>query len=457
MSAELTSASEHGRLSRETFAAAMAPFGLGAGARIAVAVSGGADSIALARLLAQWARDNGADLAAVTVDHRLRAEAAAEAAQVAAWLQPYCPHVTLAWEEGALESRERSPQKAARDARYRLMAGWCARENRSHLFLAHHADDQAETFLIRLTRGSGINGLASMAPVTRLRTTAGDVLLARPLLGHTKTDLADVCRNLGQPWLEDPSNENRASARIRFRQAAHLLEEEGFSRDRLLETVAHMQRARAALDQAAQQLLATATAWDQYGAVRVSLRAWAAAPEEIGLRALSGLLTAAGGQVYGPRFESLTRIATQMRNAHTQKGPWRDSTLHGCFIARDADCIVIQREAAQIDHVAAAAPGAPVLWDGRFRITLPAALAGGPFRIAAWTSAAPPEKLSDVPARLRASLPAVYDASGLAAVPHAGYLRADLARSGLEPADVACIPALAASFGVSAADETAPF
>ncbi len=422
----------------------MAPLGLGPGARIAVAVSGGADSMALARLLADWARTAGADLAAVTVDHRLRAEAAAEARQVAAWLQPHgIPHATLAWEDGALEPAARSPQKAARDARYALMAAWCAGQNRSHLFLAHHADDQVETFLIRLTRGSGINGLAAMAPLTRLRAAAGDVLLARPLLGFTKADLTDVCKALGQPWLEDPSNSNRASARIRFRQAARLLEEEGFSRSRLLETVTHMQRARAALDQAAQQLLRTATAWDQYGAVRLGLRAWAAAPDEIALRALSSLLTAAGGQVYGPRFESLTRIAAQMR-----KGPWRDSTLHGCLIVRDADCILIHREAAAIDHAVPAGPGTPVMWDGRFRVTLPAALSGGPFRIAAWIGA---DGLPDVPARLRATLPAVYDALGLAALPHAGYLRADLARNGPAAPDVVCIPALNASLGASSA------
>ncbi len=449
MSAELTSVFEQGRLSREAFAAAMAPFGLGAGARIAVAVSGGADSMALALLLAAWAKDTGADVAAVTVDHRLRAEAAAEAAQVAEWLKPRgVAHATLAWEEGALESKDRSPQKAARDARYRLMTAWCLREGRSHLFLAHHADDQVETFLMRLTRGSGINGLASMAPVTRLRAAAGDVLLARPLLAFTKADLADVCRNLGQAWLDDPSNQNRASARIRFRQAARLLEEEGFSRDRLLETVAHMQRARAALDHATHQLLRTATAWDQYGAVRISLRAWAAAPEEIGLRALGGLLTAAGGQTYGPRFESLTRIANGMR-----KGPWRDSTLHGCVISRDADCILICRETAAIDHQVRADAGVPVLWDGRFRITLPSGLPGGPFRIAAWNGADSQAHLADLPARLRAGLPAVYDAFGLAALPHAGYLRADLARGGLEPPDVACVPALTTSFSVPAMDE----
>ena len=429
----------------------MAPFAIAAGARIAVAVSGGADSMALTRLLSAWAGAHGVNLAAVTVDHRLRAEAAAEARQVAGWLEPLgIAHTTLIWEQGAQEAKGRSLQKAARDARYGLMAAWCAAEGRSHLFLAHHADDQVETFLIRLTRGSGVSGLAAMMPATTLGTAGGSVVLARPLLGFAKADLLAVCRTLNQPWIEDPSNTNTASARVRFRQAARLLEEEGLTRGRLLETVGHMQRARAALDQVASQLLRTATAWDQYGAVRLGLSAWSAAPEEIALRVLSRLLTAAGGQVYGPRFESLTRIAGALRS-----GPWRDTTLHGCFIAREQDCILIHREAAPIDHVVSAKPGETVMWDGRFQIKLPANMPEGPWRIAAWTPEDSLAPLQDVPYRMRTTLPAVYDSFGMAAVPHARALRDDLAAAGVEPLDVACIPALNTLSGVPPAEDPA--
>ena len=451
MSAGSNAPFQDNTLGEEAFARAMTPFGLKAGARIAVAVSGGGDSMALARLLAAWAGAQGIDLAAVTVDHRLRAEAAEEARQVAAWLEPHgISHVTLAWEEGAQEPKDRSPQKAARDARYGLMAAWCAREGRTHLFLAHHADDQVETFLIRLTRGSGVSGLAAMMPATALGTPAGSVILARPLLAYAKADLLAVCRGLNQAWIEDPSNANTASARVRFRQAARLLEDEGLTRARLLETVGHMQRARAALDQAAAQLLRTATAWDQYGAVRLSLSAWSAAPEEIALRALSRLLTAAGGQVYGPRFDSLTRIARAMRS-----GPWRDATLHGCVIAREVDCILIHRESAQVDHTVSVKAGQTVVWDGRFRITLPPDMPNGPFRIASWTPEDSLSALQDVPWRLRTTLPALYDSFGMAALPHAGALRPDLAATGAEPPDVACIPALNAVLGVPPAEDPA--
>ncbi len=438
-------------LGEEAFARVMAPFGIARGARIAVAVSGGADSMALTRLLAAWAGARGVDLAAVTVDHRLRAEAAAEAVQVAGWLAPLgIVHTTLAWEQGPQEPKNRSMQKAARDARYGLMAAWCVGGGRSHLFLAHHADDQVETFLIRLTRGSGVSGLAAMMPATALGTAGGSVILARPLLGFAKADLLAVCRTLNQPWIEDPSNTNMSSTRVRFRQAARLLEEEGLTRGRLLETVGHMQRARAALDQAASQLMRTATAWDEYGAVRLSLSAWCAAPDEIALRALSRLLTCAGGQVYGPRFESLTRIARALRS-----GPWRDATLHGCVIVREPDCILIHREAAPIDHVVSAKAGETIVWDGRFRIKLPVNMPYGPWRIASWTPEDSLAPLQDVAHRLRTTLPAVYDSFGMAALPHAGAVRDDLAAAGVEPLDVACIPALNTLLGVPPAEDPA--
>ncbi|MHB1204116.1 MAG: tRNA lysidine(34) synthetase TilS [Rhodospirillaceae bacterium] len=455
MSADLH-ITEHGRaLDAATFADAMAGFGLTPGARIAVGVSGGGDSMALVRLMADWAGARQIDIKAVTVDHRLRAEAAAEARQVTAWLEPLAiPHSVIAWEDGARETRDRSPQKAARDARYGLMAAWCAGEGRSHLFLAHHADDQVETFLIRLTRGSGVSGLAAMAPLAALNTVHGPILLARPLLGFAKADLAAVCRDFGQPWIEDPSNANAASTRVRFRQAARLLEEEGLTRARLLETVGHLQRAREALDQAAVHLIRTATAWDHFGAVRLGLKAWCAAPEEVALRALSRLLTAASGHVYGPRFESLTRLARQMRS-----GPWRDATLHGCFIAREGDCIVIHREAAQVNHTCAVNAGETIIWDGRFRIRMPENSSGGPFRIAPWTveelPSAQASQGADVPRRLRATLPAVYDSVGLAYVPHAGFARDDLAANGAQAPEVACIPALSLAAGPQPLEESA--
>ncbi len=401
----------------------MAPFRLAPGARIAVAVSGGADSMALVRLLAAWAGTRAIDVHALTVDHRLRDTALLEAAQVGAWLGAMgIAHSILRWDEGPDErARNRSPQNAARTARYRLMTDWCASHACSHLFVAHHADDQVETFLLRLARGSGVDGLAAMAPAT-LR---GGIVMARPLLAFPKDALEQVCRDLGQPWLEDPSNANTASGRVRFRQARDMLAREGLTRERILATVAHLQRARAALDHAVAGLLDHAE-WDEFGAVRLPAAALLSVPEEIGLRALARLLSAASGEEFGPRFETLERLYRR-----TAVGPWRDATLHGVQVSRDGADLVIMREAAQVGADQTLASNGSLVWDGRFKLTLttqtPLSFTVSACTAVRDTSESARSELSRIPARYRAVVPALSDAHGLAAIPHTGYMRADVA------------------------------
>src|SRR5690606_25207264 len=148
-----------------------------------------------------------------------------------------------------------------------------------HLFLAHHADDQVETFLLRLARGSGVDGLAAMAP----SSVRDGVIIARPLLAFPKAGLEATCRAAGQGWIEDPSNASEASGRVRFRKARALLESEGLTRERLLATVAHMQRSRAALEHMVSDLLAAICARDDAGAARLAVAPLVGAPEEIAL------------------------------------------------------------------------------------------------------------------------------------------------------------------------------
>lgn len=183
---------------------------LGSAERLAVAVSGGPDSVAL--LLLAAAAFPGR-MAAITVDHGLRAGAAAEAADVAAQCRSRgIPHATLDWigdKPGA------NLQAAARNARYALMADWCAANRIGILLTAHHADDQAETMLMRLARGSGSGGLAGI----RARRDLGQgVVLARPLLGVRRADLAAVVAADGWTPADDPSNRNPRYARTHARQ-----------------------------------------------------------------------------------------------------------------------------------------------------------------------------------------------------------------------------------------------
>src|SRR5579859_2956539 len=210
--------------------------------RLAVAVSGGADSLALALLADAWARRRGGTAAALTVDHRLRPESAAEARQTGDWLAARgIAHQTLVWQGPHPRS---DIQAAGRAARYRLLEGWCAERGCLHLLTAHHLEDRAETFWLRLARGSGLDGLAGISAVTE----RAQCRLLRPLLDVPPERLRARLRREDQAWIEDPSNRNAEFGRVRVRQARALLAAEGLSAERLAETLRHLGRARQALE-----------------------------------------------------------------------------------------------------------------------------------------------------------------------------------------------------------------
>jgi tRNA(Ile)-lysidine synthase len=214
---------------------------IGADERIAVAVSGGADSLALLRLAALAFPGR---ITALTVDHRLRAAAADEAAGVAALCARLgIPHATLVWQG----PRPRSNiQAAARAARLRLLAEWCERQGVGLLLMAHHADDQAETLLLRLARGSGSAGLAGIRPV---RSLSPRLTLVRPLLGLRRAELAAVVTDAGWAAVADPANVDPRYDRTAAR--ALLAATPWLAADRLAATARHLDAADAALDWAA--------------------------------------------------------------------------------------------------------------------------------------------------------------------------------------------------------------
>lgn len=208
---------------------------------VAVAVSGGADSLALL-LLAH--RALGDRTRALTVDHALRPGSAIEAAGVAAICARLgVPHATLVW-EGPKPAANR--QAEARAARYRLMGDWCAAHGVGVLMTAHHADDQAETLLMRMARGSGIPGLAGIREVNKVNSV---VTLFRPLLAIPRKHLKSLVIEAGLVPVDDPSNTDPAYDRTQAR--ALLAEISWLDPARLAASAAHLQAANAALDWAA--------------------------------------------------------------------------------------------------------------------------------------------------------------------------------------------------------------
>jgi tRNA(Ile)-lysidine synthase len=251
------------------------------------------------------------------------------------------------------------------------------------------------------------------------------IALIRPLLDFPKESLRAALVAAGQGWIEDPSNQNRKSARVRFRQARALLAAEGLDDERLLATISHLQRARKALASGVDSLLAGACTWDAWGTARLEVAAFIAAPEEIGLRALARILITASGAEFGPRFERLQRL-----HAALCSGPWRDATLHGCHVVREGNAVTICRESAAIETECSVRSGETVTWDRRFRIAVPPGddLSFVVRRLTpeAWKQASTAAAIAQVPRMIRDSLPMLTDSQGLAAVPWALYIRSDL-------------------------------
>lgn len=293
----------------------------------AVAVSGGGDSLALMHLLAAYARKAGLALPLVlTVDHGLRSSSTKDARQVAAWAKRAgLPVHLLTWRSGKPKS---GLEAAAREARYRLMGGWLQKKQITTLFVGHTLDDQAETFLLRLARGSGLDGLAGMRTLAPW-PVAGfpGLMLARPLLGLRRDAMRLYLKTRGQAWLEDPMNQDPAFDRVKIRQAGEALAGAGLSPQRIAAAAAHLARARESLEVATEAVLLRAVR--PFGAgVLLDVAALAAAPRELGLRGLATVLMAVGGQDYRPRFDSLERLFDRIAAGRLGGG----ATLHGCSL-----------------------------------------------------------------------------------------------------------------------------
>ncbi len=364
MAADRTAPSSENPLTRAEADALFAPL-VDAGG-IALAVSGGADSVALMRLVADWRARNGLAMPVTvfTVDHGLRAEARAEAEQVGAWARAVgLNHEILTWHG---EKPVADIQAAARAARYRLLIEACARGGLSHLALAHHRDDQAETVLMRLARGSGVDGLAAMAE----DTIRDGLTMVRPLLDQPKARLVATLRALGQDWVEDPTNADRRFARPRLRSLMPALAGEGMTAERLAETARRMRRVRAALDQAAGDLHEHCVSEDRAGFCRLDRDRFADAPEEIGLRVLSRLLMGIGGSDYPPRLDRLERLYGLLTAPEGEDDSGTIATLAGCRIGSRRGEIWVSREWGRAGlPVAELADARPVTWDGRFEVT----------------------------------------------------------------------------------------
>jgi len=308
---------------------------------ITVGLSGGGDSMALAHMMCEWAQENDRTIHFLTVDHRLRDYSTDEALQVAEWVKGWknCKHHILTWNYD--EKPKTAIMEKARQARYALMAEYCTAHDIQTLVIAHHGDDQIETFFFRLSKGSGLDGLTGMRTWTHYNENLD---IYRPLLHKSHQDLIDYCVKYNLKWVEDPSNEDDKYTRINLRKS---LQKEGFKLNRFQNTLERLARAQEALDKIAESFLLSQRRSQSMSEVDSGLRRsdeividfkiLQKHPRDIQIRVLQKCLRDFGETThnYPPKLERVEEIIATLR-------PSQSATLHGCLITLSKDGNVLE-------------------------------------------------------------------------------------------------------------------
>ena len=331
--------------------------------RIIIAVSGGGDSTALMVLAAHWReiRSDCPEMCAVTVDHGLRAGSREEAISVGEQARRLgVPHEILTWTG---EKPESDIQAAAREARYDLLIERAHEIGATAIVLAHHMEDQAETFLLRLARGSGVAGLSAMAA----ERVVDGVRLVRPLLGVSRRRLIATLENAGISWIEDPSNEATKFARVRMRALMPALADEGLTAERLAATAERMRDAAGLIDQQVGDLLTRFALFHPGGFVGLHGSIFSETGNDALRHVLRRLLLDVGGETFPPRLERLDGLLAAIKDDNQSV----KRTLAGVVIEAAGDRIWFYREIGRdgIGDVELS-PGDTTLWDRRFRVSL---------------------------------------------------------------------------------------
>lgn len=366
---------------------------------IAVAVSGGGDSMALLDL-AQQAHPGR--IHAVTVDHGLRPESAIEAAGVATFCaRQGMAHQILRW-HGPEPTGNLMAQAGA--ARLSLMASWAQGQGIADVLLGHTADDQAETFLMALARASGVDGLAGLRP----RFVAHGVTFHRPLLEVTRADLRRYLTGRGIAWVDDPSNENDRFTRAKARKALAALGPLGIKAETLACTVRNIAAARAGL-QAALADFVSANLREVAGALQMEGQAFDRLPDELSRRLLIAALRWIAGASHPPR-------ETQLDQLRVRLAARQEATLGGVRFLWRADMLTIAREL----RAAQGAVDPALLWDGRWRLEGPAKK--GTLRALGLDGLALcPDRPRDIPRAALVVSPSLWADGTLIAAPLAGF------------------------------------
>jgi tRNA(Ile)-lysidine synthase len=365
--------------------------------RLALAVSGGSDSMAMLRMVHKWA-DAKTQIFILTVDHGLRIGAAAEATQVSKWCAELgVAHEVLKW-NGAKPLT--GIQAKARVERYELMSAWCLAHNVPALLTAHTADDQAETVMMRKVRTNSAKSLAGIWPERKWN----GVRVLRPLLGMRRAELRDYLNECKQNWIDDPSNDDMRFERVRVRQAL-AGSVEGFVEQALTAQRETQGASESAAQWCYQNFEIHETGFVKFSCSEFSLQV-TAVQDEILLRVLN---------LCGPKSTPELQKRLGLLCWLTAAGGSRRA-LGGVIFAKRKDDILAGREPGRISAVPLVIPqSGEAVWDHRFHIS---AMPGALVVPASHLANLPRRK--DIPAFIQAGLPVVLLENEILAVPHLG-------------------------------------
>ncbi|OUR79498.1 tRNA lysidine(34) synthetase TilS [Alphaproteobacteria bacterium 46_93_T64] len=389
--------------------------------RIAVAVSGGSDSMALCSLANTWCAKHKVDLVALTVDHGLREEAASEAELVHDWLKAQdIEHVTLTRKGPAPFT---GLQEFARNARYRLLLDKCHEIGASALFVGHQMEDQLETFLMRFSKGSALQGLSVMRPKVR----RSGIDLVRPMLVFRRAELREYLDALEQDWVEDPSNENPEYTRTELGRVLNVMSNlPGSDHSSMALSVNRVQRADNALRQIARLMFSQKANIDPLGFVQIPEDFYVGVPAEINVRFLMEIfqtVRCAGVHIKLIHIEQLLDRLVRMDQRVAV-------TMAGCQMRPFKKSWIICREPGRSDLPEEKLEGLhELVWDNRFKVidnaTADERVAVSNFEIrrlgdAGWRQLAEsvmPSDILNLPSMVRKNLPALWNGDEIVAMP----------------------------------------
>ena len=298
----------------------------------AVAVSGGPDSMTLAFLSNLLMEEKRYRMHFVLVDHGIRKDSEKEALQARKLLK------TKGIKLQVLKNKKKiaaNIQKNARDLRYKLLVDFCKKNKVKSLLTAHHKDDQVETFLIRLSRGSGVEGLSSMSQSTNLKY---GIKLIRPFLEFKKDQLKYISKKVFQTTIKDPSNKNKKFLRTNIRELSKMLENKGLSFDQIIRSIRNISSTKEAINFYVNRSLKKFVKFKTKETI-LDLRMFKREPQEVKFKIINRIVKNRASSYYPPRSQKVLNLISRFEAKNPKK-----CTLGGCIFERRKNLLHVTRE-----------------------------------------------------------------------------------------------------------------